>query len=267
MPSGRSPEGSRAAPRCGAPPHSRLCPRRWELDKGKKAVLFHFGMTGSFVVRGQGATKYKSFSVDSEQWPPRFHKLTMKLSTGAEVAFVDSRRFARIRCAPPRGFCSTPSPPPPPAVAAACRGRFTCRRPPLSAPRAAWPRTPCPSRPFATSARTPSSPLPPPSSGPTPWCAAGKAPASSRLRQGPYPPFSLNLACCRRYASQLAAESAARDPANPFGNAPAPRGSARAPSRAFSSTSPSPAALCARAARRSPPAHAPLPARPSAARW
>lgn len=35
------------------------------------SVLFHFGMTGAFAVKGYGAMKYKAFKVDEEHWPPR----------------------------------------------------------------------------------------------------------------------------------------------------------------------------------------------------
>jgi formamidopyrimidine-DNA glycosylase len=70
----------------------------WTLaDANVLTPLFHFGMTGSFAVRGVGATKYKSFSIDTSSWPPKFSKLTLELSDGTAVAFTDPRRFARIR--------------------------------------------------------------------------------------------------------------------------------------------------------------------------
>lgn len=78
--------------------------------------MFHFGMTGSFAVRGLGATKYKSFTVDESSWPPRFTKLQLEFSNGTEVAFVDARRFARVRLAAdpsthlPSGYDPNPEP-------------------------------------------------------------------------------------------------------------------------------------------------------------
>jgi formamidopyrimidine-DNA glycosylase len=69
---------------------------RWELDR-RPWPSFHFGMTGSFVVRGVAAPVYKSFAVDESAWPPRFTKLHLELSGGGAVAFSDARRFARIR--------------------------------------------------------------------------------------------------------------------------------------------------------------------------
>jgi len=69
---------------------------RWELDR-RPWPSFHFGMTGSFVVRGVAAPVYKSFAVDGAAWPPRFAKLTLRLSDGGELSFADSRRFARVR--------------------------------------------------------------------------------------------------------------------------------------------------------------------------
>jgi formamidopyrimidine-DNA glycosylase len=37
---------------------------------------FHFGMTGSFAVRGVESAKYRSLAPsDPEQWPPKFHKV------------------------------------------------------------------------------------------------------------------------------------------------------------------------------------------------
>lgn len=59
-------------------------------------VLVHFGMTGSLVVRGQGAMKYKSFKVDDSVWPPKSWRFHLTLEGGTQVAFVDSRRFGRI---------------------------------------------------------------------------------------------------------------------------------------------------------------------------
>ena len=66
-----------------------------ELDK-KPHVLAHFGMTGSFVVKGVKAAEYKSFHVDEETWPPRFWKVCLVFDDGTELAFLDARRFGRF---------------------------------------------------------------------------------------------------------------------------------------------------------------------------
>eukprot|EP01031_Cornospumella_fuschlensis_P029567 gene29567-35686_t len=61
-------------------------------------VLFHFGMTGSFVVRDHPIPTYKSFKVVSEHdWPPKFTKLELQFSNGIQLAFCDPRRLGRIR--------------------------------------------------------------------------------------------------------------------------------------------------------------------------
>lgn len=62
---------------------------------------WHFGMTGAFTVRsaaGEAAgSKYKRFSVDASSWPPRFTKVRVAFDNGAELAFTDPRRLARVR--------------------------------------------------------------------------------------------------------------------------------------------------------------------------
>ncbi|GAB4820296.1 hypothetical protein N2152v2_007342 [Parachlorella kessleri] len=76
----------------------RLGKHMWvELGDGSPALLLHFGMTGGLVVKGVGAAHYKSFAVDEVNWPPRFCKVELRLSDGTQLAFCDSRRFARVR--------------------------------------------------------------------------------------------------------------------------------------------------------------------------
>ena len=60
-------------------------------------VLFHFGMTGAFVIKGQKVSSYKSFKVDETQWPPRFTKVLMEFSNGEQLTFCDPRRLGRIK--------------------------------------------------------------------------------------------------------------------------------------------------------------------------
>lgn len=54
-------------------------------------LLMHFGMTGYLMVRGVGAAKYVRIKSD-ESWPPRFTKLELTFSDGAQMAFMDARR-------------------------------------------------------------------------------------------------------------------------------------------------------------------------------
>ena len=56
------------------------------------SLLFHLGMTGSIVVKGEARASYQSFKVD-EAFPPRFTKLTLTMHDGTELAFCDPRRF------------------------------------------------------------------------------------------------------------------------------------------------------------------------------
>jgi hypothetical protein len=44
--------------------------------------LFHFGMTGAMSVRGVQGVTYKEFSVDTSEWPPKFHKLVITFDNG-----------------------------------------------------------------------------------------------------------------------------------------------------------------------------------------
>jgi formamidopyrimidine-DNA glycosylase len=69
----------------------------FELDGSDVSVLFHFGMTGSFIVENAAAPTYKSFRVRNETWPPKFTKLELAFSNGLRLAFCDPRRLARIR--------------------------------------------------------------------------------------------------------------------------------------------------------------------------
>ena len=81
----------------------------WMAMEGKKGeresvnVLFHFGMTGSFVVKDKEKHTYKSFKIDDEGangervWPPRFAKMEIVFANGIRVAFCDPRRLGRIR--------------------------------------------------------------------------------------------------------------------------------------------------------------------------
>ena len=73
-----------------------------ELSSGV-SLLVHFGMTGSFVIKGEPIPQYKSFEVkdgegDNEKtWPPKFTKMLLIFENGKELAFCDPRRIGRIR--------------------------------------------------------------------------------------------------------------------------------------------------------------------------
>lgn len=60
-------------------------------------LLAHFGMTGSFVVRGVAPLAYQEFKVHDTNWPPRFTKLEIDFGRGVALAFCDPRRLGRLR--------------------------------------------------------------------------------------------------------------------------------------------------------------------------
>ena len=62
-------------------------------------------MTGSCLVRGQPAPKYKSFSVDEASWPPKYTKLELALSDGGRLAYCDPRRFGRVKLRGADAWC------------------------------------------------------------------------------------------------------------------------------------------------------------------
>ncbi|KAJ1463299.1 Formamidopyrimidine-DNA glycosylase N-terminal domain-containing protein [Pelagophyceae sp. CCMP2097] len=73
-----------------------------ELGGGvPKALLIHHGMTGAVVIEGRKAMNYKTFAVDDAAWPPKFAKFELVLrgddGAATNVAFVDARRFGRVR--------------------------------------------------------------------------------------------------------------------------------------------------------------------------
>ncbi|KAH6647561.1 Formamidopyrimidine-DNA glycosylase N-terminal domain-containing protein [Truncatella angustata] len=72
-----------------------------QLDKAPHPVM-HLGMTGWVHIRGE-QTAYTRYAErtkgEKEQWPPKYWKFLLETDSDpkVEVAFVDSRRFARIR--------------------------------------------------------------------------------------------------------------------------------------------------------------------------
>ena len=90
--------------------------------------MLHFGMTGSFPVRGakrvvyvneggkqeeveeddeEGRKKASSTSSSSQHWPPRFCKIELSLSPGdVRAAYCDPRRFGRVQVVKPASAVS-----------------------------------------------------------------------------------------------------------------------------------------------------------------
>lgn len=60
-------------------------------------MLYCSGMTGVLAVKGVKSHQYKNFKVDGSDWPPKFWKVALKLSDDVDLAFLDTRRFARVR--------------------------------------------------------------------------------------------------------------------------------------------------------------------------
>jgi formamidopyrimidine-DNA glycosylase len=70
----------------------------WLEFEGESFVLFHFGMTGAFSVKGERPLKYVEFKVDQESWPPKFYKFVLEFSGGEKcLAYTDPRRFGRVQ--------------------------------------------------------------------------------------------------------------------------------------------------------------------------
>ena len=85
--------------------------------------MLHFGMTGSFPVKGvkrvayvnEGGSAQKEVKEETEeeeagafaspssqaQWPPRFCKLELSLTDDTKVAYCDPRRFGRVQLVQP----------------------------------------------------------------------------------------------------------------------------------------------------------------------
>ena len=64
--------------------------------------LMHFGMAGWFNIRGEETAYYKPTKPVADEWPPKYWKFSFETAEEpekpvSEAAFVDFRRFARIR--------------------------------------------------------------------------------------------------------------------------------------------------------------------------
>ena len=72
----------------------------WMVMSSPPHPVMHFGMTGWLKIKSEETYYYKTGQKgEEEEWPPRFWKfhLETKDDPKVEAAFVDSRRFGRIR--------------------------------------------------------------------------------------------------------------------------------------------------------------------------
>lgn len=68
-----------------------------ELNSGPH-ISFQFGMSGAIIVKGVKGPLYRNFKVsDENEFPTSYSKVHLVLDSGTEVAFIDKRRFARVR--------------------------------------------------------------------------------------------------------------------------------------------------------------------------
>lgn len=61
--------------------------------------VMHFGMAGWLKIRSENTAYFKSKPGDSDEWPPKYWKFILETAEEPkeQAAFVDFRRFARIR--------------------------------------------------------------------------------------------------------------------------------------------------------------------------
>ena len=72
----------------------------WMVMSSPPHPVMHFGMTGWLKIKSEETYYYKTGQKgEEEEWPPRFWKfhLETKEQPKVEAAFVDSRRFSRVR--------------------------------------------------------------------------------------------------------------------------------------------------------------------------
>ncbi|KAL8849630.1 MAG: hypothetical protein Q9221_005397 [Calogaya cf. arnoldii] len=71
----------------------------WLVMSSPPHPLFHFGMAGWWKIRDLETAYYKPTKKEEPTWPPKYWKFTLETSDDpkSEHAFVDFRRFARIR--------------------------------------------------------------------------------------------------------------------------------------------------------------------------
>lgn len=74
----------------------------WCSLKDGSQLLLHLGMTGFVQVRGHQRSLYRAApeKEQSNEWPPRFTKITISFENNIELVYGDSRRFGRIKFFP-----------------------------------------------------------------------------------------------------------------------------------------------------------------------
>ena len=62
-------------------------------------LVCHFGMAGWFEIKGEETAYHKSSKSKAKEWPPEYWKFILETAEEprCEAAFVDYRRFARVR--------------------------------------------------------------------------------------------------------------------------------------------------------------------------
>ncbi|MCJ1223577.1 hypothetical protein MMC12_000220 [Toensbergia leucococca] len=71
----------------------------WLIMSSPPHPVFHFGMAGWWKIRNEETAYYKPTKPEESIWPPKYWKFTLETAEKpkCEAAFVDLRRFARIR--------------------------------------------------------------------------------------------------------------------------------------------------------------------------
>ena len=82
-------------------PHRRLMLTNYRLEMASPPhPVMHFGMAGWLKMKNEDTAYYKPDASESDpEWPPKYWKFTLETAEEpkAEAAFVDFRRFSRIR--------------------------------------------------------------------------------------------------------------------------------------------------------------------------
>ncbi len=69
----------------------------FDFKNSQPSVLFHFGMTGAFVIKDFPLIPHKSANILPDPWPPLHTKLRLVFENNRELVFIDQRRFGRIK--------------------------------------------------------------------------------------------------------------------------------------------------------------------------
>lgn len=74
----------------------------WWKMSGDQHLHLHLGMSGAFRVKGVKTATYRRnpTGASADEWPPRFSKLEVCFEDGTKFAYINSRRFGRVRLTP-----------------------------------------------------------------------------------------------------------------------------------------------------------------------